>query len=641
MLDLLLLVALLAAGVGSGRRWLRAVPFASPLEEFLAAVALGLGLLAYATLALGELGLLYGWAVGALVAAAGWYGRRELAAALALAARGVRRWRAAGPSRSEVALLGLGVLLVAAAVVLDLAPAVGGDQTKYQLVYPRLYAEAHGLVDTPWSFWGYMQYLVNMLFAAAFALRGDVLARLLHVVYGVLAVLAVFALGRRCFSRRVGVWAAGLLVSMPLTATLMSRAWVEFALAAYVLLAVLAVVAWWDTGARPWLALAAVMVGFAGGTKIMGLLAAALLGTVVAGRMLWLGGARAARPALATMVGFGLLAGLVASPCYLRNAVATGNPIFPFGYGVFGGANWSAEAARGLEDYYAAYRENQARKRAAGSYRSWTDPARFPWDATMAPHSFEEVGRSTYDPGPFILAFAPAILLVRRDPRAWLLAGLGLAYAVTIVFGMWPHPRYVHPALPLFLLVGVRGLDALRGWGPGASRLVTAVLALTVLGQAALSLRVLAPTWPDAARVAVGAMTEDAFLRRHERRYALWSLVNAEVPPDGNVLVLGMIPHPYHLERRFTLASPLEQGAIDYRRIDTLEDFVAVLDGLGVTHVVRERERDKPGVNPVGPRVTRLWDALLAGSEKTAEAEAGVVYRLRSVLADRPGQGNV
>jgi hypothetical protein len=375
------------------------------------------------------------------------------------------------------------------------------------------------------------------------------------------------------------------------------------------------------------------MAGFAGGTKIMGLLVGALLGGVIVLETVRRGGRRAIGPALATAIAFGSVTALVASPCYLRNAVATGNPIFPFGYGVFGGAHWSAEAAHGLDDYYEAYRENQARKRAGGSYRSGGDTLRFPWDVTMAPQSFEEVGRSTYDIGPFVLALAPGVLLLRRDPRAWLLMALALAYGGIIVVGMWPHPRYVHPALPLLLIVGVRAVETLRAYGPAASRVITAVLALTVLGQAGLSLRVIAPKWPDAARVAVGAMSEDAYLRRHERRYPLWSLVNREVPPDGNVLVLGMIPHPYYLERRFTLASPLEQGAVDYRHIATVDELVARLEEFGVTHVVREPEPEKPGMNPVGPRVLELWDELLARCEKAGEVESGALYRLRPVVA--------
>jgi hypothetical protein len=547
---------------------------------------------------------------------------------VARALRASARFVTTAPA-AERAAVGLGALLLATECLLVLAPAFGGDQTKYQLVYPRIFAEAGRLVATPWSFWGYVQYLVNMLFTAAFVLRGDVLARFINVAFGVLATLAVFALGRRAFGRAVGIWAALLFFTMPFTVTLMIRAWVEFALGLYVLTAMIGVLAWRESGARSWLAVAAVMGGFAAGTKLMGVLAPALLGVVVLATAIGRGGVAAA---LRATVGFGLVALLVASPCYLRNAAATGNPIFPFGYGVFGGRNWSAEAARGLDEYYAAYRETHAHKRGGGAYGSWREALRFPWDATMAPYAFEKVGRFAYDIGPFLLAFVPAVILLRRDPRAWILAGVALTYGAIVVFGMWAHPRYVHPTLPLLLVVAVQALCTI-GALPGARRVVTAVLAGTVLWQAATALRVVAPLAPDSLRVALGRMSEDAFLRRYERRYPLWDLVNREVPPTGNVLILAMIPHPYHVLRPFTLASPLEQGAIDYRRLATVDDLMVALAPFGVTHVVREPEEDKAADNPVGERVTHLWDELIARSEKVGDSPSGALYRLRPVVA--------
>jgi hypothetical protein len=104
--------------------------------------------------------------------------------------------------------------------------------------------------------------------------------------------------------------------------------------------------------------------------------------------------------------------------------------------------------------------------------------------------------------------------------------------------------------------------------------------------------------------------------------------VNREVPPDGNVLVLAMIPHPYHLERSFMLASPLEQAAIDYRRVASVDELLQTLDALGVTHVVREAEAEKAGANPVGPRVTELWDALIARATPVGTTPRGALYRL-------------
>lgn len=628
MIDAGILVVLLVVLYGVGKRVVRAVPFASGLEEALFALGMGFGLFAYVTLALGEAGWLHAPVLWLLLAAATWLGRRESASGLARALRGTRRFLAHGPA-GERAAVALGAVLLVSECVLVLAPAFGGDQTKYQLVYPRIFAEAGRFVATPWSFWGYMQYLVNMLFTAAFVLRGDVLARFVNVAFGVLATLAVYALGRRCYGRAVGTWAALLFFSMPFTATLMIRAWVEFALGLYVLTAMIGVLAWRETGARSWLALAAVMGGFAAGTKLMGVLAPALLGVVVLVTAFGRGGLA---PALRATIGFGLVALVVASPCYLRNAAATGNPIFPFGYSVFGGRNWSAEAARGLDQYYAAYRETYAHKRGGGAYGTWREALRFPWDATMAPYAFENVGRFAYDVGPFLLAFVPAVVLLRRDPRAWILAGVAVVYGAIVVLGMWAHPRYVHPTLPLLLVVAVQALLVIRTV-PVLRHVVTVVLAATVLWQAATALRVVAPLVPDSVRVATGRMSDDAFLRRYERRYPLWDLVNREVPPDGNVLILGMIPHPYHVRRPFTLASPLEQGAIDYRRLATVDDLAAALVPFGVTHVVREPEEDRDADNPIGARVTKLWDELIARSEKVGESSGGALYRLRPVVA--------
>jgi hypothetical protein len=444
----------------------------------------------------------------------------------------------------------------------------------------------------------------------------------------VLCTLAIFATGRRWFARGVGVWAALLFATMPLTTTLMTRAWVEFALTLYVVLAMLAVMSWRETGSRAWLALGAVMAGLAGGTKLMGLLAAALLGIVIAVELLRRDKLAGLWPALRTVVGFGLIAGVVASPCYLRNAAATGNPIFPFGYGIFGGASWNADAAHALDGYYAAYRESQATKRGAHAYGSARETVRFPWDVTMAPQSFEETARFAYDFGPFLLALTPAALLLIGDPRIAIMTGFALTYGAIIAFGMWAHPRYVHPAVPLLLVAGVTTLHVLRRHGRWASRAITAVLAATVLVQTALSARVLMPLLPASARVAVGRMTADEFLRRYESPYPLYARINAEVPPSDGVLVLAMIPHPYHLRRRFVLASPLEQGAIDYRTVRTVDDLLAALAPFHVTYVARERATEKAGTNPFGERVTRLWDELVARGEKIADTPAGALYRL-------------
>src|SRR5262249_28210732 len=159
--------------------------------------------------------------------------------------------------------------------------AVGGDQTKYQLAYPRLYARAGGLVPTPWCFWGQQQWLQNFLFVIGYVLRGDLLTRGLNAVSVVLGAAALASLPRRHLGAGLGVVVGVLYFTMPFSWAQMTRAGADQSVVAYTALAVSAVLDW-ARGARPGdLRRAAIFAGFAGASKVMGLLTPALVGIVV------------------------------------------------------------------------------------------------------------------------------------------------------------------------------------------------------------------------------------------------------------------------------------------------------------------------------------------------------------------------
>src|SRR5262245_2901757 len=206
VIDILLLAVILAASAAAGLlvlRLLDARPHATHGNELLVlGLAIGLGLTSVIGLALAAVGALRPWPIAVAGAIALLAGGRDLVRVLA----DVRL-----PRRPEAWLLvAVCVLLLVAESPTWFAPPVGGDQTKYQLAYPRIYAQAGGLVATPWTFWGAQQWLQNFLFALAYALRGEDLARLLNATSGVLAALAVAVLVRRHFDRRLGVVAGTL-----------------------------------------------------------------------------------------------------------------------------------------------------------------------------------------------------------------------------------------------------------------------------------------------------------------------------------------------------------------------------------------------------------------------------------------------
>ena len=619
MTDAVLLVLGLAACAAAGLRLLRALGAApaAESERLVAGLAAGFGLAGMAGLGLAMLGALRPVPIALLGLAALAVGARDLGRALrALDVRGARQ---AWP------LIAVCALVVAAELAPMLAPPVGGDQTKYQLVYPRLYAAHGGLIATPWSFWGQMQFLPNFLFAIGFALRGDVLARLLNGTIGVLAALALATLVRRHLAPRAGAAAGALFLTLPITWSLMTRAGSDLAVVLYAAMAVTAFLDWRGEGRAGDLRRAAVMAGLAGGSKVMGLLVPALVGVAVLAVLGWR--AIPVRRAAMTALAFGILVLLAASPWYVRNAHDTGNPVYPFGYGIFGGRNWSSAASEYLNDYYRQYQTTQATRRDGTPYLGLA-VARFPWDLTMHSDSFENGARQSLDVGPFALAFAPALLFVRRRRAAVLgTAAVGLAYAGIIAGGAWAHPRYVVPGVALVLVASVPAARTLLG-----PRLFAAVLALTLAGNLALITRLLRPMWPDQVRVAIGQLAPEDFLRRHSGRFAFWERANVEVPKTGLVLVLEKVPHPYYIERPFVLGSYLEQGMLDYRTVSTPERLAAAARRLGVTHVAIDLTGLEAAGDPFEAQVARLWRGFLGSECDSVLRESGyALYALRAV----------
>jgi len=573
MIDLVRLVLALAAATAAGLlalRALRALP-AAPSERLLAGLAVGLGLGSMTALGLAATGHLRATPIAVVGAAVLVAGGRELArAGRALEARALGRvWP----------LVLVCALVLIAEVPAMLAPPVGGDQTKYQLVYPRLYALAGGLVPTPWSFWGQMQFLPNFVFALGFAASGGALARLLNGAMGVAAALSLATLVGRHLAPRAGAIAGALFFTLPITWSLMTHAGVDLAVVLYAALAT--------------------------GSKLMGLLVPALLGAAVLAVLAWRAEPR--RRLAGAGLAFGLVVLVAASPWYVRNAVETGNPIYPFGYSVFGGRYWSSAASEYLADYYRQYQTTWTARRGASPYAG-LEVVRFPWDLTMHPDSFENGARQSMDVGPFALAFAPAVLLVRRRRFAVLAtAAVGLGYAGIVASAAWAHPRYVVPGAALLLVAAVPAARALL-----PRRLFAAAVAFTLAGNLALTTRLLQPLWPDQVRVAAGRLAPAEFLRRHSARFAFWERANAEVPAAGLVLVLEKIPHPYYIERPFVLGSYLEQGLLDYRTLATPAALAAAAHGLGVTHVAIDLAGLQAGGDPFEASVARLWWSFVA-----------------------------
>lgn len=600
--------------------------FAGRAEAVAYQAALGIGAFAYLGLALATRGfyrpgvLRVAVALPLLFAAVrAVRGRRARDRARPLGRR--IAWPSSGADRLWAAAVG-GFALVALAGAL--APEIQYDAVWFHLHFPRLFLEAGRLVDLPAEYVSLYPMTWELWFGYGLAVGGSGAAVLLHWACLPLAAAATFALARLVAPRASPWLAAALFASVPTVLWEATTAYLDLALALHVALVLHALVAYVRTGRRQWLALAAANLGLALATKHLALvvLALACAGLAIA---LWWRDRRVGR-ALAPAVALGLAALVLPLPWYLRAWTATGNPVFPELYRLFGGptARWDAQTDAGLRRFFARF----------GYPRTAAGQLALPWRLTM--HASRFGGTA----GPLLLALVPLVALRRLRGATLALVAFVAAYAA-----IWASPlasfqlRWLVPALPALAVLAALGAGRLAAllrvaFGGAARTAWLALLALLVALNAPpftwLHMRDHRGEWTGwlthtlyglPLAVVTGGEPRDAYLARNIPTYRAWQWANDSLPPDARVLVYGGGDHLYSARDRLTVFAPTARDAA-FAPAGEEDAAFRRLRALGVTHLlVDERFLETNGM------ADQRWDEFALTRPSTRAAAYDVVYR--------------
>ena len=319
-----------------------------------AGAGLGLGALSLLVLGLGVVGIQQRrvW-VGLLVAflAAGLLQLRGLGRpSLGQSARGDdawMRWLWLG-----VVAFGVMALLAGTMPPGTIWPAEGNgyDVLEYHLGVPREYFEAGRISYLPHNIYSNFPFNVEMLYLLAMILRGDpveaaLVANLLNVLLGVLAVAAVWLAGRE-FGRGSGIVAGLAAASCPFLTYLCGVAYVENGMLMFAALSLAAVLRAGRVAgneATRWVVLAGLFCGLACGCKYTAIPAVLAPLTIAAVRL-----GLAGRPRPLTLPAAFVLAAVAAfGPWLAKNTIMTGNPVFPLAHGILGERSgiWNEDGA--------------------------------------------------------------------------------------------------------------------------------------------------------------------------------------------------------------------------------------------------------------------------------------------------------
>ncbi len=457
------------------------------------------------------------------------------------------------------------------------APPVMYDSLHYHLAFPAQWLRAGGLVAFPRHAYASFPASVGALYLYPLALVGPWAAKALHAWFGLLAIAAAGALGHRLGGRHAARWAVLLFAITPSVLELAGYAMVDLAVAAWAGAAMVALLPAHSRRLRPEgrAAIAGICAGAAVGAKYLALATVLAPVVVIAVAVRLLVDRKPLRASRAGAVCAALfLAGIAvaAGPWYLRNAVATGNPVYPFARGVFGGPPVELTTQTMLA-------QDAARPEGWGARVL---------HALAAPvvRTFEPLQTASGLGLQWLILLPPAAWLVRSRRAAVLWLGAGAAAAAWAV--LLPFGRFLLPALvPAAALAGVGAARITGRKAPPAGRAAVVALLAVVLAWNASTLA----TRLDLERIAttVGIESEDAFLGRW---VSYWPVVEAvrSLPARARILLVGE-PRSFYLDRAVEVEDPNRTPLLLElaERVQTVEALQEELVRRGITHVLVNR----------------------------------------------------
>jgi len=290
------------------------------------------------------------------------------------------------------------------------------------------------------------------------------------------------------------------------------------------------------------------------------------------------------------------VAAVLACPWYLKSLIWTGNPVYPFAHGVFGGRDWTKPMAAGYARHQKEFGmgplpENwqelpPLQRLFCGPRELWKWPAG-PWNATMYPWRFATPVNPLavylcYAVGPLHLALLlPLVLLVRRKPPVvvWLLVLAGLMFLGWLA--LMQYSRYLLPCVAVLALPEAYAVGRLSEWGGLARGAAYGALGLSTLLSLAFLALMVVPVVP----VVLGLETEEHFLSRALEVYPACAYINHETTREVTVALLGE-PRGFYLDRKYFWCDPGHNTIVAWDQVHSGRDFVRELRRAGADYLL-------------------------------------------------------
>ncbi|RWX48884.1 Dolichyl-phosphate-mannose-protein mannosyltransferase [Candidatus Electrothrix communis] len=470
----------------------------------------------------------------------------------------------------------IGVLLAGLLVCLALlayTPPFSRDALIHHLQLPKLYLQHGGIYELPNLKFSYYPMNLDLLYMGALWLGSGILAKYIHMVFGLGTALLLYAHMRKRLSISYGLLGALFFLSIPIIVKLSITVYVDLGLLFFSTASLLLLFHWLETGKqKKHLILAGLSCGLAIGTKYNGLLVLFLLALMLPILII------RSQPqtkkdtgtALRATVFFCLAALLSASPWLIKNALWTGNPIYPLYNGFFNRTHTAPPPDQQLSTATEKEVKTDEEKKSSGArgifarrYMLYRENI---WQLLLLPVRIFFEGQDNdpryfdgrLNPFLFLLPFLGFLGITQEKKQLRLEKTTLVAFSVFYFLFAFNtgvlRIRYLAPILPFLVILSMYGLKNLEKLGEKyATRIGLAKLVwpLTVCLLLLWNGSYLSQQFKkiDPFSYITGRLSRDEYLTQQIPEYTVMQYANNNLPESSKILCLFLGSRGYYLDR--------------------------------------------------------------------------------------------
>ncbi|MCH7903677.1 MAG: hypothetical protein IH944_03815 [Armatimonadetes bacterium] len=462
-------------------------------------------------------------------------------------------------------------------LVAVLAPSVASDwdTLAYHLAVPKIWLQGGQIEYVQGIHHSNFPLSIDNLYIWGLMWGGQSGAKAFTLVVFVFGAIALFGLARRWYGGSAEWWCALGFAGIPVVAWETGTAYIDVAhglFAAFgILYACSSIVK--EENRKESIILAGLCLGFALGTKYTGFQVLVAVAAVVGMAGLFM---RKPFVGVKTKIAIAVIALLVAAPWYVKTAVYTGNPVFPFFYGVLGGEDW--------DEWREATYKNEQQTFGVGRGENGRNPlaighailglAYQPGRYTN-PGQEQGGGSPTGAIGFAVLVGAVMAAVSGRMSRREKLTLATIGLLLLMWFFLSQQSRYMTiVAIPMCVL----GAGAIAKFGAG--RIVAAAFIL----QAAYTAWMIKTVRTDAElQVVFGQQTAREYQAQRNLFYEPSQRLN-QLPEDSKIALYHEL-FGFLLDRDYFWANPGHSKLIPHKTLSTGDEYASKMAELGFTHV--------------------------------------------------------